>query len=648
MISFFRRALSSWMVLGLLGLIMIAFIVTGVGGPNSMGGSTQGGGDTVAKVGGKKLGSVDMTRRIQNQVANLKQQNPSLDLTGYVAAGGVERTVDEMIAATAVELFGRKQGIEASRKLVDGEIASLPAFFGATGKFDQATFESLLARERIPERAFRDDLAADLIRRMVLGPAAAGARMPTSLATPYASLLLEVRRGSIGLVPTAAMQGGPAPTPPEIQAYYRENILRYTVPERRVLRYAVIGAEQIAAKAKPSEADIAAAYKADTAKYAASEVRTLSQVILPTEAAAKALVAKVAAGTPFAAAAQQAGFSATDIALGEQSRAQFAGLASAAAADAAFKAAKGTIAGPVKSDFGWHVIHVDAVRAIPARPLAAVRDELAATLETQRSQTALADLVAAIEDGIADGQSFDDVVKAHGLAVATTPALLSSGTAPDEPGYVVSADVKPLLRSGFETTTDEDPTVETIAEGQRYALLALAKIVPAAPRPVPEVRDRVTADLLAQRAQDRAKAVAQAIVAKVNKGMPLAQALASAGMPLPPAQPAGGRRFDIAQQGANVPPPLVLMFGMKANSAKLEAAPNNAGWFVVELDSIEKGDASKTPQLVDNTRRQLSPLVATEYVQQFAKAAETLIGSSRDDRAVGRLKAELSGAAAGQ
>ena len=33
MITFFRKALSSWVVLALLGLVLVAFIVTGIGDP---------------------------------------------------------------------------------------------------------------------------------------------------------------------------------------------------------------------------------------------------------------------------------------------------------------------------------------------------------------------------------------------------------------------------------------------------------------------------------------------------------------------------------------------------------------------------------------------------------------------------------------
>ena len=83
MITFFRKALSSWLVLGLLGLVMIAFIITGVAGPSGTGGVPSGGGETIAKVGGESIGAADIRRRAQDGLANARQQTPTLDMAAY-------------------------------------------------------------------------------------------------------------------------------------------------------------------------------------------------------------------------------------------------------------------------------------------------------------------------------------------------------------------------------------------------------------------------------------------------------------------------------------------------------------------------------------------------------------------------------------
>ena len=57
----------------------------------------------------------------------------------------------------------------------------------------------------------------------------------------YANLMLERRRGTIGVVPTQALAAGINPTPAEVAAFYQRSRASFTIPERRVIRYAMIG-----------------------------------------------------------------------------------------------------------------------------------------------------------------------------------------------------------------------------------------------------------------------------------------------------------------------------------------------------------------------------------------------------------------------
>ncbi len=641
MISFFRRALSSWLVLGLLGLIMIAFIVTGVGN-RGVGdeGSARAGGDRLATVGGRSVGSDEIEQRVRNAFREAQAQQATLTMPQFVAEGGFDQVVDQILSGAALERFGRGHGLVASKRLVDGEIASIPAFKGPTGQFDEATMRQLLAQQRITEAQLREDVASDSIRRQLLVPVAAGSRVPASLVLPYASLLLESREGLVGIVPASAVAGGPPPAPAEIEARYRRDLAAYTVPERRALRYAVVGREQVAAASAATEAEIAAAYKAGAARYAAVERRDVTQVVADTEAKARALAAAIRSGVPVAKAASAAGFSAAPL-IGK-TRAELADLASRAVADAAFATPQGDVAGPAKSDFGWTVVRVDRVVQVPGQSLAQVRGTLATAITERKAKDALADIAARIDDALADGSSFDEVAAKEKLAVVVTPPLTAAGANPDRPG-VVPEDVKPLLKPGFEMNADDDPVVQTMKAGERFALLAVARIVPAAPAPLAGVRDRVVADILSERAQARAKAVAEAIVAKAQAGMPLAQAFAASGPKLAPPLRAGGRRADLARSGKPVPPPLALMFSMAPGKTRLLAAPGRRGWFVVSLTKLVPGDARSAPGLVEATRGQFGRVFGNEYVQQFANAARGDVGVKADPAAIARLKGRLAG-----
>ena len=79
MISFFRKALSSWLALGLFGLILIAFLVTGFGSPFGME-SLATSGETVAKVGSSRVDSASLLASVQRDFERTKQERPELTM----------------------------------------------------------------------------------------------------------------------------------------------------------------------------------------------------------------------------------------------------------------------------------------------------------------------------------------------------------------------------------------------------------------------------------------------------------------------------------------------------------------------------------------------------------------------------------------
>lgn len=638
MLNIFRRGITSKIMLVVLAIGLFAIVVTGFGTGGDVG-NLAGGGDRLASAGDEEISSTEFTEQMNRQLTQARQQRPELDMGTFISTGAFEETLRQLISSKALLSFARSLGFTVSEKMVNTQIASIPAFQNLAGQFDNTAFQQALAQQNITEQALREEIATGLIQQQMLVPLAFASRVPESLALQYASLLLERRTGSIGVVPAANMEKGPEPTAQEIANFYRQNQGRYRIPERRVIRYAPFGAEQVASAAQPTDAEIAAFYRDNAARYAAQETRTLSQVVLPSQEAAQQFTAKLARGTSFAQAAAEAGFSNADINVRQQSRSQFAGLTSPAVANAAFSAAQGAVTAPTRSDFGWHVVRVDAVNRTAARSLAAARDEIAKQLGEQKRQEALADLVTRVEDALADGSSFEEVAKANRLAIQETPPVTAAGKAE---GGQLPPEAAPLLKTAFDMEADEDPVVEALGQGDRFAIVAPARVIPAAPPPLAQIQDRVKADFIARRAADRARAVAASIVAKINAGTAPAKAFSEAKVPLSALQPVNAQRIQISQ-GEEVPPPLAMMFSMKKGTAKLLQAPNGAGWFVVHVADTQAGDARSQPALVQATRAQFNQVAGNEYVDQFVRAVERDQKVKRNEDAIRRTRQQLLG-----
>ena len=642
MLSSFRRFIHSKFgavfALLFLGVIAAAFILGDITSGNF--GSSAGGGATVAKAGGSRLTLTAFQERVQRVFENARRANPELQITEFLGQGAAREIYDQLVAAMTLKEYAQDQGVHISKRLVDAQIAQIPAFQDAAGNFSQDNFRQLLQRERITEQALRDDISREILERQMLAPAGLGAKLSDSLVLPYASLLLEARQGTIAAIPAMAFDDIKDPTEAQLNDFYKSNAARFTIPEQRRIRYAVIDGQRFAQAAQPTEQEIAATYNQDKASYAAKDSRSFEQLILPTEAGAKAIAAQVKAGKSLAAAAQGAGLAVST--LSDQTRQALASASSAAVADAGFSAKQGDLVGPIRAPLGWLLLRVTGVKTVPARPLTAVKQEIAATLRDQKEKRLLTEFTGKIEDEIADGGSFDEVVKDNGLKLETTPFLLATGKQVEDQAYQAPGDVQPLLAPVFQMSQDDDAQLIPIAPDKRYALAAPAEIRAAAPPPLAKVKDLVVLQYKLAQGNEKAKALAEQIRAKVARGMKLADAVSSAGVRLPAPQVVGGRRADMLRDGQRPPAEVMILFSMATNSVKTMPIGQDRGYFVVQLNGIKRGDAGDQPELVNQVRSQLGDVVGQEYAQQFVRAVEKELKVERSATAVADVQRALA------
>ena len=643
MLSVFRRIIHSKFgaifAILFLGVIAAAFILGDVTS-GQFGGASLSGGGTAAKAKGYKLTVAELQDRVQRVFENARRSNPELQIGEFFAQGGGAQVFDQLVQSLALRAYADDQGIHISKRLVDAQIAQIPAFQDAAGNFSNDNFRALLARERLSEQALRDDISREILQRQLLAPIGIGARPSENLVLPYASLLLEGRQGQVAAIPAVAFLDDKDPTDAQLADFYKKNSDRFTIPEQRRIRYAVIDADRFAQASAPSDAEISAYYNQNKANYAASENRSVEQLVLPTEAGAKAIAAQVKAGKSLPQAAQGAGLSVSS--LDAQSRAQLTSATSKAVADAVFAAKQGELVGPVRGPLGWLLLRVTAVQDKPARPLTAVRDEIVKVLRVQKEKQLLNDFTAKLEDQIADGGTFDEVAKDNGLTLETTPPLLATGKQVKDMAYVAPADVQPLLAPAFAMSADDDAQLVSITPDKRYALIAPGQIIAAAPPPLAEVKPLVQAQYKLNAGNQKAKALAEQIRAKVAKGTKLADAISQAGVKLPAPQTLGGRRADIMRAEQRPPAEVSILFAMAENSVKTLPISEGRGYFVVQLTKIERGDAKDNPQLLAQVRDQMGEVIGQEYGEQFERAVEKELGVTRNPKAVEQVRAALA------
>jgi peptidyl-prolyl cis-trans isomerase D len=619
-------------------LIVASFAIGDVA--NLGGGSSGLSSSTLAKVGGQSITDRDLSRALERRLAQVRQENPEADYAALAA--DFEPLLARMIDERTLTAFADKHGFEISKRLVDAEIANIPGTRGLDGKFSNDAYQRFLAQQRLTDEEVRLLIRAGLMQRMLLAPVASNAKVPVGLAGPFASMLLEARQGEVALIPTAAFRAGLKPTDADIQRYYAANGRRYMVPEQRVLRIARIGPEQVAG-VTATDQEIAAFYNANQATYGAKDIRVITQAVVPDQATANAIASRARSGGTFVAAAAPAGLSAADVSVGPQTRAEFSALAGDKVAAAAFAAQAGAIVGPIQSDLGWHVLKIDAVRREGGKTLAAARSEIAERLTAEKRREAITELVTRIEDAVSEGSNFQEAAALGKLPVSQTPLITASGSALGDPGFKLPPELAPALRSGFELQPNDEPTVETLPNEAGYLLVAPAQVVPSAPAPLNQIRARVAEDWITAQASQRAKAVADAIAAKVARGVALPQAVREAGTALPPVQPLSARRIDLSQLGPNVPPALRMLFNLSQGRSRLVADPQGRGYSVVKVNKVVPGNALTQPALISRVQNELQEPLSEEYARQFLGAIRRAVGVRRNEAAIAATKKRIVG-----
>ncbi|MCB2065806.1 MAG: SurA N-terminal domain-containing protein [Erythrobacter sp.] len=634
--KFFQSKIGVGLTLAFLAVIAVAFAAGDVLNNSVLSGLT--GSDKVAEVGDRDITAADLDTAVRNAHRQAQTQNPTLTLEAFIAQGGMDDVLESMLNRAALAEFAHSLGLRSGDRLVDSEIVNIPAFQGVDGSFSADAFRAALRQQGLTESAVRDDIALGLYVQQTALPVSYGATLPVSFARRYAQLLGETRHGSAAVLTADDFAPQGDPTDAELQGFYQANSARYIRPERRVIRYAAFGIDAVGDLPPVTAEQIAARYERDATQYAASETRTFTQLVLPTQAAAQAVVNEVNGGMTLEASARAKGLE--TVTLTSLDRAALTTQTSAAVATAGFAAQRGALAGPARGNLGWYVLRVDGVTENSGQTLAQATPTIRTQLEGEARQTALEDLTERLEDEFRDGRTLSEAASELGVGIITTPELTATGqvygttqTAPPE--------MARLLSFAFQME-EGAPELTEIVPGQQFLIFDVSDVTPSAAAPLAEITDTVTADWRKEQGLAAAGAAAARIIERVEGGATLAAAVAAEEVNIPTPLALNISRAELRNQ-QRLPRPTVLFFSMAEGSVKRVEEEEAGAWFVVQLNDIETPDLADNNPQVQAVRTQLGQAVGEEYVDQFVAAVQDHLDARTNDEAVAALRTQLLG-----
>ena len=519
MLQTLREGTGRWAAVGILGFIAITFIFFG-NFDFGFSGTTF-----AAKVNGEDVPLLEFEREYQ-RAQNQYQQLYPVELTDDLRRELRRSVVERMALGRALEQRARETGYRISDERLSESIRATQAF-QAGGQFSADTYRLRLAAEGLTPPGYEALHRRELeLLELQEGIASSTFWTPAEFRR-YIEIFNERRELAYALFTADGFLAEVEISDADVAAHYAANGALYMSPETVDLEYIELDQTAIAATVTVTDRALEEYFNEQRERFETAEERRARHILVTVEgddtaaaeAEAAAIRARVDAGEDFAALATELsddpGTRAQGGDLGWIARDQLAGPFE----DALFALSAGEVAGPVQTDFGYHVIKLDEVRAGAAPTLAEVRDELAAEYQTREAEDLFYEQANRLEELAFDAyDELASVATALGVPLETVTGYPRSGNpelfANNAP-VVQAAFDEELIASGNNSRLIELTDDRELGD-DRVIVLRVTAHHPPVPLPLESVAEDIREELARAAAEDLANAAATAFLADLD------------------------------------------------------------------------------------------------------------------------------------
>ena len=612
---------SSIYMRALFGVLLIAFIIFGIGDVFRNKGAT--GGD-VAVVGDQHITPDQLMKQMQQQT---RQFGGRIDVATLKRIGYLDHVLDGMIDNTLMEMAAHDEGLAVGDRQAIEEIQKIPVFQDEkTHQLDKERFQRILAANQINESEFVTYLKRETATKLLADSELPLMPVPSLLVDATYKFQNETRRGQILRIMNADIKV-PAPTPDQLGDYYHKHEAEFTAPEYRDFSFLYMDLGSFADKASVTPDELKQAYEARQADFKVPERRALSQIVVKDEAQAKTVFTAAQEGKPLAVAAKSAGASEAPSDLGLMGKQDLPDMLQ----EPIFTAAANTVLPPIQTPLGWHVIKVDRVEPEHLLSFDEAKSALELDLKAEKSRDSVASASKQVDDQLAGGATLTEAGKALGLAPVTIKQVDAQGkhqdgsTAPELKGHAE------VLKAAFATEKDAPAQIRQDGKDAAFAV-SVEAITPPVLRPLDEVKPKVTDGYTAKAKAKAADEAAQAYIAKTKTGTAFEDVAKEAGV-IP--QTIGP--LLRATQDKTLSPRIVTALFMLTRVGDVAQAATQTGPVLVKLTAITPAEAMSADDKAV-VQRQLQTQMQNDMTLQYEKALRQIYPVKIDQAVLDKMK----------
>jgi len=513
MMDSLRTAANSLVLKIIFGIIILSFILTGVSG-YLIGGSAN----YAAQVNGQEISRGQFENAFAGE-RNRMQQQLGEQFSELAANEGYmktlrQQTLNRLIDEALMDQYARDLGLGISDDQVKKVIFSTAAF-QTDGKFDNNRYNAIVSQMGMTADQYAQALRNQLTTQQLINAVVGTDFMLKGETDELAALVSQqrvVREATFDVNALAAKQ---QVSDEEVNSYYEQNKSNFMAPEQ--FRVSYIKLDAAAMQSDVSDADIQSYYDQHQDQFTQPQRNRFSVIQAKTEAEAKAALDELNKGADFATVAKE---KSTDI-ISAKNGGDMGWLEDATTPEELKNAGlkeKGQLSGVIKSSVGFLVARLDDVQPAKTKPLADVRDEIAAKVKQEKAL----DTYYALQQKVSDAASNDNESLAGAEQVAGVKAVetgwFGQDSLPEELNFKPVADA--IFNGslvGENGTPGSNSDIITV-DGDRAFVLRVSEHKPEAIKPLDTVKDQIVALVKHNKAVQQAKLDAEKLLAELKAG----------------------------------------------------------------------------------------------------------------------------------
>ncbi|GAA0481174.1 peptidylprolyl isomerase [Tatumella punctata] len=508
------RTASSHIVLKIiLGLIIVSFVLTGVGN-YLIGGNS----DYAAKVNGVTISGPQLENAFNNE-RNRQQQQLGAQ---FAQLAGNEQFVQQMrqqamsdlVDQTLLQQYVKSLGLDVSNDQIKQAIFAQKAF-QTDGHFDNARFTGLINSMGYTPDQYAVALRKSLSTGQLINGITDTDFMLKNEISQLVSLVAQQRNVREAVISTDALAAKQTVSDDEVNSYYQQHKDSFLAPEQFRVSYIKLDAASL--QKTPSPQQVQAWYDSHKSDYTTPQRTRFSVIQVKTQADADAVLAQLKQGADFAALAKEKSIDPISARKGGDmgwlepdtlpDELKNAGLTT-----------KGQISGAIKSSVGYLIARVDDIQPEQIQPLSAVYTTVAQSAEQDSAVSEFYQLQQKVSDAASNNNaSLSGAASVSGVNVVET-GWFTRDTLPadlnfDQVKQVIFGGT--LLGSNGAAGNNSD--IITV-EGDRAFVVRISDHKPEAVQPLVQVKQQIVDAIKHDKALQQARTQATAIVDQLKQG----------------------------------------------------------------------------------------------------------------------------------